>query len=76
MSGVTENRRAVQRLPNDSRLLADYADVAAMAQGRRLQGKPEALIARALAADPRNVKALSLAGTAAFEKGDYAGAIA
>jgi cytochrome c-type biogenesis protein CcmH len=65
----------VQRLPNDSRLLADYADVAAMAQGRRLQGKPEALIARALAADPRNVKALSLAGTLAFEKGDYAGAI-
>jgi cytochrome c-type biogenesis protein CcmH len=72
---VVAYEQAVQRLPNDSRLLADYADVAAMAQGRRLQGKPEALIARALAADPRNVKALSLAGTAAFEKGDYAGAI-
>jgi cytochrome c-type biogenesis protein CcmH len=72
---VLAYEQAVQRLPNDSRLLADYADVAAMAQGRRLQGKPEALIARALAADPRNVKALSLAGTLAFEKGDYAGAI-
>jgi cytochrome c-type biogenesis protein CcmH len=72
---VVAYEQAAQRLPNDSRLLADYADVAAMAQGRRLQGKPEALIARALAADPRNVKALSLAGTAAFEKGDYAGAI-
>jgi cytochrome c-type biogenesis protein CcmH len=72
---VVAYEQAVQRLPNDSRLLADYADVAAMAQGRRLQGKPEALIARALAADPRNVKALSLAGTLAFEKGDYAGAI-
>jgi len=68
--------QAVQRLPNDSRLLADYADVVAMAQGKRLQGKPEALIERALAADPRNVKALSLSGTVAFEKGDYAGAIA
>src|SRR5262249_27649363 len=68
--------QAVQRLPNDSRLLADYADVAAMAQGRRLQGKPETLIERALAADPRNAKALSLSGTVAFEKGDYAGAIA
>jgi len=67
--------QAVQRLPNDSGLLADYADVAAMAQGRRLQGKPEALIERALAADARNVKALSLSGTVAFEKGNYAGAI-
>jgi cytochrome c-type biogenesis protein CcmH len=66
--------RALERLPEDSRLLADYADIAAMAQGRRLQGKPEELIRRALAADPQNVKALSLAGTAAFEKGDYAGA--
>jgi len=64
--------RALERLPEDSRLLADYADIAAMAQGRRLQGKPEELIRRALAADPQNVKALSLAGTAAFEKGDYA----
>ena len=72
---VAAYEQALQRLPNDSRLLADYADVAAMAQGRRLQGKPEALIARALAADPRNVKALSLSGTLAFEKGDYAGAI-
>jgi cytochrome c-type biogenesis protein CcmH len=72
---VAAYEQAVRRIPNDSRLLADYADVAAMAQGRRLQGKPEALIARALAADPRNIKALSLSGTAAFEKGDYAGAI-
>lgn len=71
---VAAYEHAVQRLPNDSRLLADYADVAAMAQGRRLQGKPEALVARALAADPRNVKALLLAGTAAFEKADYAAA--
>ncbi len=64
--------RALQRVPEDARLLADYADVAAMAQGRRLAGKPEALIQRALAVDPQNLKALSLSGTAAFEKGDYA----
>jgi cytochrome c-type biogenesis protein CcmH len=63
--------RALERLPEDSRLLADYADIAAMAQGRRLQGKPEELVRRALSADPNNVKALSLSGTAAFEKGDY-----
>jgi cytochrome c-type biogenesis protein CcmH len=65
---------AVQRLPDDARLLADYADALAMAQGR-LQGEPEVLIARSLAADPRNVKALALAGSAAFERKDYPAAI-
>ena len=66
---------AAARLPRDAQLLADYADVLAMAQGRRLQGEPEKIIARALEADPNNLKAHALAGTAAFEKPDYAGAI-
>ena len=68
--------RAAERRPGDANLLADYADVAAMAQGKRLQGRPETLIARALAADPNHVKALSLSGTLAFEKGDFEGAVA
>jgi cytochrome c-type biogenesis protein CcmH/NrfG len=67
---------AADREPRNAALLADYADVLAMAQGRRLEGEPEKLIARALEADPRNLKALALAGTAAFEKKDYAGAVA
>jgi len=62
-------------MPRDAQLLADYADALAMAQGRRLQGEPEKLIARALAIDPLNVKALLLAGTAAFNRNDYAGAV-
>ncbi|MBM3359716.1 MAG: c-type cytochrome biogenesis protein CcmI [Betaproteobacteria bacterium] len=66
---------AVARRPNDAQLLADYADTLAMAQGQRLQGEPERLIARALEIDPRNLKALALAGTVAFEKQDYAGAV-
>lgn len=66
---------AAARSPADAQLLADYADAVAMTQGRRLQGEPEALIARALAADPNHVKALSLAGSAAFEKRQYAAAI-
>lgn len=66
--------RAVERLPADAQLLADFADVAAMAQGRRLQGLPETIVARALQADANNIKALSLAGTAAFEKGDFGAA--
>lgn len=68
--------RATALLPNDAQLLADRADTVAMVQGRRLQGEPEQLIARALQLDPDNVKALALAGTAAFERKDYAGAVA
>src|SRR5256712_10550496 len=64
---------AAARSPRDAQLLADYADALAMAQGR-LQGEPEKIIARALAIDPQNVKALLLAGTAAFNRNDYAGA--
>lgn len=67
---------AAERLPGDAQVLADYADVMAVAQGRRLQGEPEKIIARALQVDPNNVKALALAGTVAFEKQDYATAVA
>ena len=67
---------AVKRSQPDAQLLADYADALAMAQGQRLQGEPERLIAEALKIDPRNVKALALAGTAAFENKDFKGAIA
>jgi cytochrome c-type biogenesis protein CcmH len=67
--------KAVARVPNDAQLLADYADSLAMAQGRTLSGEPEKLIKRALAVDPNNVKALVLAGTAAFDRNDRAGAI-
>ena len=55
-------------------LLADLADVLAMAQGKRLAGEPARLIQQALDVDPRHVKALALAGSAAFEARDYAAA--
>lgn len=61
--------------PRDAELLADYADMLAMAQGGGMLGEPETIVARALEADPGNLKALALAGGAAFEKKDYAGAI-
>ncbi len=68
--------RAVEIRPSDPQLLADYADTLAMANGRRLAGEPRSLIERALALDPRNAKALALAGSAAFEARDYPRAIA
>lgn len=67
--------RAISLLPPDAQLLADFADTLAMTQGRRLQGEPEKVVRQALLVDPRNVKALALSGTIAFEGQDYAAAI-
>lgn len=64
--------KAAERTPGDPQLLADFADALAMARGQSLQGEPEKLVARALAIDPNNLKALALAGTAAYERKDYA----
>lgn len=67
--------KAVARVPDNPNLLADYADALGMARGQSLLGEPEALIQRALKIDPDHGKSLALAGTIAFEKKDYAGAI-
>jgi cytochrome c-type biogenesis protein CcmH len=67
--------KSVELFPDDAQLLADYADALAMAQGGRLPGEPEQLVARALRADPNNAKALALAGTIAFDNKDYALAV-
>jgi cytochrome c-type biogenesis protein CcmH len=59
-------------MPGNATLLADRADILAMAQGRKFTGEPDRLIQAALQADPRHLKALALAGTSAFDRGDYA----
>jgi cytochrome c-type biogenesis protein CcmH len=66
--------RVVARAEPNASLLADYADTLAVAQGRKLQGEPEKLIAKALELDPKHLKALALAGSAEFEKKNYAAA--
>jgi len=63
--------RAATKAPRDPQLLADFADALAMARGQTLQGEPEKLVQRALEIDPRNLKALALLGTAAFERKDF-----
>ena len=67
--------KAVERVPDNPHLLADFADALAMARGQNLQGEPELLIMRALKIDPNHVKSLALAGTIAFDKKDYATAV-
>ena len=68
-------KRATELRPDDASLWADYADALAMANGRTLEGEPTRLVARALEVDPNNAKALSLAGTIAFNNKDFAGAL-
>jgi cytochrome c-type biogenesis protein CcmH len=66
--------KAAIRAPRDADLLADLADALAMARGQSMKGEPEELVLRALQIDARNLKALALAGTAAYERNDFAGA--
>ena len=54
--------------PDDADGLADLADALAFTAGRRFDGEPEQLLARALKLDPRNAKALELSGTMAFDR--------
>ena len=68
-------KRAVELNPGNAQLLADHADVLAMMQGQSMVGEPTRLFERALVLDPNNVKALALAGSAAFERKDFAKAI-
>lgn len=71
---ATALQRANTLAPGNPGLLADLADVTGMAQGRKLAGEPSRLIQQALDIDPQHVKALALAGTAAFDAKDYEGA--
>jgi cytochrome c-type biogenesis protein CcmH len=75
----TEARDAFVKLlelaPNDPSVLTDAADTTAMAQGQSLQGEPEKLLQRALAIDPKHIKALILMGSVKYEREDFTGAV-
>lgn len=66
--------RALALQPDSAQLLADHADVLAVLQDNSAVGEPTRLIERALALEPDNLKALALAGSAAFERSDFAAA--
>lgn len=67
--------RAVALRKDDATLLADYADSLAVKNNHHLAGEPMKQVELALKLEPRNLKALSLAGTNAFDRKDYAGAV-
>ena len=72
---VTAYEKARPLLGDDARLLVDHADALAMKNGRRVAGEPLALVRRALQIEPDNLKALSLAGTEAFDRQAYTEAL-
>lgn len=69
---VNAFQRVIEMKPQEAQAYADLADAKAMAAGRNLAGEPAALIAKALQLDPKNLKALALAGTIAFDSNDFA----
>jgi len=75
----TDSAKAYEKLtelvPNEPQVWAEYADVMAMVHGKSLIGPPTDLLDKALALDPNNLLALSLSGSAAMERGDYAAAV-
>ncbi|MEO5732147.1 MAG: hypothetical protein ABIN96_17610 [Rubrivivax sp.] len=73
-AAITAYRRALALRPKDAGLLADTADAIAAGSERGLEGEPMALIAQSLQIEPGNLKALALSGSAALNRGDFAGA--
>lgn len=69
-----ESAKAYEHLmklaPGDAQIMADYADVLGMVQGRSLAGRPLELVKNALMIDPQNTKALALAATGAMDAGN------
>jgi cytochrome c-type biogenesis protein CcmH len=63
--------KAVALRKDDASLLADYADSLAVNNNRNLAGEPMKWVARSLKLDPANIKALTLAGSDAFDRKDY-----
>jgi cytochrome c-type biogenesis protein CcmH len=72
---VAAYRRAAELLPADAGLLADWTDAQVMANQGRWDDAARQLVGRALALDRRHVKTLALAGSAAFDRRDYASAV-
>ncbi|MCL4183638.1 MAG: c-type cytochrome biogenesis protein CcmI [Burkholderiaceae bacterium] len=62
--------QAMRRLAPDARLLADYAESAALLAGGDFSGRPLALLEQALAVDPQEPKAIGLMGAAQYRLGN------
>jgi cytochrome c-type biogenesis protein CcmH len=62
---------ASRKVAADPLVWCELADALGMAQGGRLEGRPAELVAKALALGPNHPRALEMAGSVAYEAGDY-----
>ena len=69
-------RQVIALQPQNAGSMADYADALAAANGGKPDAESLAMIERALSVDPTQPKALALSGTVAFDRGDFATAVA
>lgn len=80
MGRLPEAQAAFERigpaLQENATLLAEYGDVLATRAMGNFDGKPMEVLKQALALEPENPMALSLAATAAYNRNDFAEAIA
>lgn len=67
--------KAGKLIDTDPELLTQYADLMATRAGN-IEGRPLALVNKALVLNPKHPVALMLAGTAAYRRADYAQAVA
>jgi cytochrome c-type biogenesis protein CcmH len=67
--------RATALIPAEAQVLADWADVHVMAHDRQWDDKARDIVKRAVKADAKNSKALTLAGSEAFDRQQYKVAI-
>lgn len=61
-----------RKVADDPGVLCDWADALGMVQGGNLKGRPTELVSRALALRPAHPKALEMAGSAAYERREFA----
>ncbi len=72
---VAALQHAEKLAPRNSEILVEYAEALALNRAGNLEGEPTRLVERALRISPDDQKALTLAGTAAFGRKDYAASV-
>jgi cytochrome c-type biogenesis protein CcmH len=73
--GIVHYREAMNQLPDDTSLVAEYAQAAYFAAGNQFTPNVQAAVDKVLAVDPANITVLGLQGIRAFSDGDYSLAI-
>lgn len=67
--------KATDAISNHPDLLVDFAELLALRSHNRMEGRPTALVRQALAVDPEHPSALMMSGVAAYQLGDFDGAV-